>query len=507
MNKPRQVFLFTLALVVLFACSSMAADSSEQGNLSPETEECVGCHISITPGIVKDWMTSRHYRTTPSDALKLPKAERRISVEKVPEKLAGFAVGCFECHSRNPDKHADNFEHMGYMINVVVSPNDCSTCHPVEANQYAGTKKAMAYRNLMENSLYRVLVDDITGLRTIKDGNIHTAKPTDQTLRETCLACHGTVVEVRGMKEITTANGDIMVPDLTNWPNQGVGRVNPDGSFGACTACHPRHGFSIEVARKPYTCAQCHLEPDVPAWNVYKESKHGNIYLSKGNTWNFDNVPWILGEDFTAPTCAVCHNSLIVNPDGEVLAERSHDFGARLWVRLFGLIYSHPQPRNGDVTGIRNADGLPLPTTFSGQPALDYLISEPVQKKRKAMMTAICNGCHSTDWINGHFAKLDNTIKEVDKMTLTATQLMTDAWEKGVEDNSNPFDESIEKRWIRQWLFYGNSIKYASAMTGAPDHAAFHYGWWNMIENLQEMKDLIELKAGSQPSTGSGQGN
>jgi len=138
---------------------------------------------------------------------------------------------------------------------------------------------------------------------------------------------------------------------------------------------------------------------------------------------------------------------------------------------------------------------------------LDYLISEPVQKKRKAMMTAVCNGCHSTDWINGHFAKLDNTIEEVDKMTLAATQLMTDAWEKGLEDNSNPFDESIEKKWIRQWLFYGNSIKYASAMTGAPDHAAFHYGWWNMTENLQGMKDLIELKSRNQSSTGSGQGN
>ncbi|TNF47909.1 hydroxylamine oxidase, partial [bacterium] len=156
MKKSCQTVLFAMFFIVLFASNSVAADSTLQANLSPETEECIGCHISITPGIVKDWMGSRHYRTTPSDALKLPVAQRRISVEKVPDKLAEVAVGCFECHSRNPDKHADNFEHMGYRINVVVSPNDCSTCHPVEANQYAGTKKAMAYRNLMDNSLYRV---------------------------------------------------------------------------------------------------------------------------------------------------------------------------------------------------------------------------------------------------------------------------------------------------------------------------------------------------------------
>ena len=83
------------------------------------------------------------------------------------------------------------------------------------------------------------------------------------------------------MKKIFSKVGEIDVPDLANWPNQGVGRINPDGSLGACTSCHPRHSFSIEVARKPYTCSQCHLEPYVPAFEVYKESKHGNIFLSK----------------------------------------------------------------------------------------------------------------------------------------------------------------------------------------------------------------------------------
>ncbi|HIC98731.1 MAG TPA: CBS domain-containing protein [Pyrodictiaceae archaeon] len=31
---------------------------------------------------------------------------------------------------------------------------------------------------------------------------------------------------------------------------KGVGRVDPDGSLGTCTACHPRHQFSVEYARK-----------------------------------------------------------------------------------------------------------------------------------------------------------------------------------------------------------------------------------------------------------------
>ena len=72
----------------------------------------------------------------------------------------------------------------------------------------------------------------------------------------------------------------------------GVGRINPDGSKGACTACHPRHSLSIEIAKKAYTCAQCHLQPDVPAWDVYAESKHGDIFFHCSTNRNFTSVPW-----------------------------------------------------------------------------------------------------------------------------------------------------------------------------------------------------------------------
>ena len=62
---------------------------------------------------------------------------------------------------------------------------------------------------------------------------------------------------------------------------------------------------------------------------------------------NFSNVPWVIGKDIQTPTCATCHNSLLVNPEGEVIAKRSHDFADRLWVRIFGLVYSHPQTKSG----------------------------------------------------------------------------------------------------------------------------------------------------------------
>lgn len=498
--RSRNILLICLTLIVaLDPKSTISADEKSAKNeagLSPQTQACIGCHAKVTPGIVEDWLSSRHSHTTPRQAVMKPALERRISSSTVPEDLMDFAVGCYECHGRNPEQHQDNFQHMGYRINVVVSPKDCSTCHPVEVQQYSESKKGHAWKNIMSNPVYHSLVSTVDGLKTVENGKIIMQQPSPQTLQETCLGCHGTKVEVKGMKKVYSSSiwGEIEVPNLTNWPSQGVGRENPDGSIGSCTSCHSRHGFSIKEARKPYTCGQCHLDPDVPAFNVYKESKHGSKYDSHENEWNFTNIPWVLGRDFKTPTCAACHNSLLTAPDGTVIAERTHDFGSRLWVRLFGLIYSHAQPKSGNTTIIINNDGLPLPTTFLNEPAAVFLIDKAEQDKRYDIMKNICRGCHSTRWTNDHFAKMDNTIRETDEMTLSATKLMSEAWDRGIEDRSNPFDEQIEKLWIRQWLFYSNSIKYASAMTGAHDYAAFKNGWWELSENLQKMRDMTDLK-------------
>ena len=328
-------------------------------SISSQTHDCIDCHSTVTPGIVKDWTTSLHSHATVGEAIMKPAIQRRVSADSVNAELRDHVVGCYECHSQNTDKHKDSFDHFGYRINVIVSPKDCATCHPVEVSQYDSSKKANAYANLMENPVYHKLVSTIDGMVKIKGGKTLSSEPSETSLNESCLGCHGSVVKVIRTDTISTSIGDVAVPRLSNWPNQGVGRINPDGSKGSCTSCHTRHSFSIAIARKPFTCAQCHLEPDVPAWEVYRESKHGNIFLSKEKEWDMKNVPWVVGKDFQAPTCASCHNSLLVSDDGTVIAQRNHDFGSRLWVRLFGLIYSHPQPKSGNTTIIKNQDGLP----------------------------------------------------------------------------------------------------------------------------------------------------
>lgn len=479
-------WMICAAIAAVFLVVSEKAMCAE---ISDNSKVCISCHENVTPGIYHDWLRSGHAAISPEEALKKPKLEKMVN-GSVPEAFLKNAVGCFECHSLNKDKHTDNFSHFGFDINIVVSPNDCKVCHEEEVSQYVKSKKGQAVFNIRDNPVYSALVNSIISTKDAKDGKVIPGETAHLIGGDACYACHGTKVEVTGMKEVDTEFGSVEVPILSNWPNQGVGRLNPDGSSGACTSCHPRHSFSIEIARKPYTCAECHLDPDVPAWNVYRESKHGNIFLSEEESWNWKSVPWKPGKDFKSPTCATCHASLLVKDNGDVIAERTHDFGSRLWVRLFGLIYSAPQPKEGNTNSIVNKDGLPLPTSFVNEPAYEYLIDAEEQAKRKNVMTQVCRSCHSTQWVEGHFAQLDATIEETNKMTLAATKLMVYGWEHGAADKTNPFDERTEQLWIQQWLFYANSTRYGSAM-GGQDYSAFKNGWWYLTQNLKKLEEEV----------------
>jgi len=77
-------------------------------------------------------------------------------------------------------------------------------------------------------------------------------------------------------------------------------------------------------------------------------------------------------------------------------------------------------------------------------------------------------------------------------MTLTATKIMLQVWEKGVAQRENLFDEAIEKQWVQQWLFYANSTRFASAMMGA-DYGVFAHGRWYMAKNIQDMLDKLKV--------------
>jgi hydroxylamine dehydrogenase len=485
--------LFSIMVVLLWAPATLGGNAPVSGG----TEACLECHTTLHPGIVADWKRSRMSRVTPAEALKKAALERRISVKEVPEDLASVVVGCAECHTLGPDTHEDSFDHEEYRVHTIVTPRDCATCHPVEVGQYSKNLMSRAYGNLNKNPVYHNLMETTNGVQILEDLKTMVREPDPETNADSCNYCHGTRVEVKGLRKRDTDFGEQELPILEGWPNQGVGRINPDGSEGSCAACHTRHQFAIEVARKPYTCAECHKGPDVPAYKVFTVSKHGNIFSSLGDKGEFNSVPWKVGKDFPAPTCASCHVSLVVSEDEEVVAERTHQMNNRLSWRIFGLIYAHPHPKSPDTTIIKNSTGLPLPTELTGEPVAEYLIDTDEQHKRRETMQRVCLSCHSNGWVQGQFKRFENTIRITNEMTLAATKILFSAWErgaaKGLAQNDSIFNEAIEKKWVEQWLFFANSTRYASAMAGA-DYGVFANGRWYMAKNIQEMVDWLEFK-------------
>ena len=78
---------FTLLSTTLLLIS-VSLCGAETAQISDATEECIGCHAEITPGIVADWQKSRHSYTTPAHGLSLPEQQRRISVDKLTGSVA-----------------------------------------------------------------------------------------------------------------------------------------------------------------------------------------------------------------------------------------------------------------------------------------------------------------------------------------------------------------------------------------------------------------------------------
>ena len=466
--------------------------------VSKATKGCLICHTQNTPGIVADWRASRMSRTTPRSALAKPELERRFSAKNVPDGLLDVVVGCAECHQMNAKDHPDTFIHLGQKVHIVVTPRDCGTCHPVEVEQYGHDLMANARGNLHKNPLYHDMASNIIGPLKEKNGKLETKVPGDEAFSTACDQCHGTKLEVLGLREKQTTLGVVAMPHIKGWPNHGVGRVNPDGTKGSCTSCHPRHGFSIAVARKPATCGQCHKGPDVPAHKVYLASKHGNLYKSIGEkNWNFDAVPWTIGKDFTAPTCATCHASQLVNTNGMLVTKRTHHMGSRLPWRLFGLPYAHPFPKSGDTTVIKNKAGLTLPTELTGEPVAKFLISGAEQEKRWDELEKVCLGCHGRTTIAGFREQFDATLKDTNEATLAATRLLQRAWAeslaRGPAQKDSIFNEHIERLWVEKWLFYSNSTRLATAMVGA-DYGVFYGGRWQERRTIGHMVEWLELK-------------
>ena len=254
-----------------------------------------------------------------------------------------------------------------------------------------------------------------------------------------CEKCHGTIVKAK--------NG---ILDKETWPNGGIGRINPDGSKGSCTACHSRHLFSIAEARTPEACGTCHLGPDHPQYEIYMESKHGVIYSSEKQKWNMDIAPsaWDT-RHFGAPTCAVCHISGI----GEL--EPTHNVSSRLSWEL-----EWPQSEKTE----------------------DW-------KNKRERMQKVCLSCHSKNWVEGYYKHFDDTVTLYNEEYYKPIKKeMDELYNKGYL-TKDKFDEEIEFKFFEYWHHEGRRARMGAAMMG-PDYTQWH-GFYELAKGRVELQGMI----------------
>ncbi len=415
----------TILSLALLLTPGVASAVEIPGAFSKESKECISCHQKESLAVVQQWGASKHYRAK---------------------------VGCFECHQARPGD-ADAFMHYKQRISIIVSPQDCSACHPKEVKEFAESHHAQGGKIL--GSLDNVLAEVVEGNR----GFVTPGFPDGISAAAVsgCWQCHGSEVKVLEKGQL----------DPATWPNTGIGRLNPDGSRGSCSACHSRHKFSSEQARNPENCGKCHMGPDHPQIEIYNESKHGIAYRANKHEMNMDNEKWIVGEDYNAaPTCATCHMS--ATPDMPV----THDIGLRIsW---------NNRPPKSIRPEISDAKmGLPG--------------ANVKWQTRRANMKQVCINCHNMNYVNNFYMQYDALIdlyhvKYADpglKLMKLAKPLLKPA----------KFSNKIDFIWFEIWHHEGRRARHAVSMMG-PDYTHWHgtyeiaKHWY--IKFIPELEHLIE---------------
>lgn len=407
---------FTI-LVMLFVSGSTAGSAAV-------TDECFDCHTKLGkfPAIMDDWQNSKH---------------------------AINGVTCKNCHSA-VSTDPDAMDHMGFIISPVVSPKDCEKCHPAEVKQNAQSLHALGvkyYEVLFDNKNLPYLESQVEGGYITVDGQEITHAATTRG----CQACHGTNMTGKSTK------------DFTVWPNNGIGRINPDGSMGSCSACHTRHLFSVAEARKPETCGQCHMGPDHPQIEMYQESKHGNIYASEGDSWNWDSTEWIAGKDYRAPTCAGCHMSATAG------VAKTHDVGSRLSWEL-------EEPISRRTDNVANSLGVTIGDGSTWQ-------------EKQTRMKTVCKQCHSTTWVENYYSQADVVVELYNTQYKDTKAVMDKLYEEELLSKEG-FDEPIEFIAYEMWHHQGRRARMGAFMM-APDYVQWH-GFYEMLRDKVEIEQMAE---------------
>jgi hypothetical protein len=421
-----------LALPAILYSGMTTAEPRLLTEMSEETRDCLTCHVDDTKIIYQQWGRSRHY---------------------------GAKVGCYECH-RAEKGDPDVIMHEDFRISVIVSPKDCARCHEKEVAEFTDSHHTKAGRIL--GSLDNILAEVVEGNRGLKTAGFPDG--VSAAAVNGCWQCHGSEV-------VVLEDGSL---DPATWPNTGIGRINPDGSEGSCSACHQRHAFSAKQARQPENCGKCHMGPDHPQMEIYEESKHGIAYRAFKDEMNLDSPKWVLGEDYdAAPTCATCHMS--ATPDMPV----THNVGLRIkWNNR--PVISKLAHETDKRWGLASAE-------ITGE-------------ERRLNMERVCVVCHNVNFVDSFYIQYEGLLDLYNEKYARPGQKLygqATAVLKAVRgDRYAKFAQMIDYTWFELWHHEGRRARHGASMQG-PDYTHWH-GTYDLAKHfygkfVPELREVVEM--------------
>ena len=399
------VVILVLGLALIAMAIGRPAAPAETGlqvdALANSTDACVTCHRRATPGIVQQYGHST---------------------------MAGAEVKCRDCHEVKAD-YPGAKEHEGTYVLAQPTTAMCEKCHTQEVAQFNQSRHSLpAYVAVVGSQ--DLSPDLLAKYQTIPEGSFAPDK-----MRNALFALEG--------------------PDVTRFACltcHSVGKPNVDGSVGQCSKCHLRHEFSLEQARKPETCNNCHIGPDHPQWEIYQESAHGIAYATGGDRWHWDAEPGTLKvTDFPAPTCAICHMSAFG------AAGTTHDVGDRLTWYLFAPISER----------------------------------RPAWQDNNIRMQNVCLECHNQNFVDEYYTAADRATEAVNAWVRQSDEMMQPLKDQKLL-TPEPFDEPIDFVYFELWHHWGRTAKFGTWMQGA-DYTQWH-GAYEMLSDLAELKQMIAEK-------------
>jgi hypothetical protein len=394
------VVIATALLVAAFVINwyrPRAVTDQPSAALIRASGKCAECHLNQQFSVVHEYELSVH-------------AQRHVN--------------CLDCHQ--PAAGQKSQDHHGFVIAPHLTAANCRTCHERVYQQYlrsrhAAPSWAAVYGDKDFTPEQIAFSETFHAGATKRPAHPLTVVEGPAAAQGGCVSCHS------------------------------VGRPNADGTVGTCTACHTRHTASVEVARLPRTCGQCHMGPDHSQIEIYEESKHGVLFEAQHRLLNLEAAPSKLTtRDMFVPTCATCHMS------GLNGLASTHDTSERLSWNL----------------------------------AAEASDKRPAYAAAQAHMKDVCRNCHTTPLVDRVFTEAEQVLHATNDKVKAARSIVDGLRKDGLLPRK-PFEQPIDFAYFDLWHYYGRTAKHGAFMGGA-DFVQWH-GNYPILKATAEIRAAADV--------------